>query len=222
MSRVLHIVVAVAAVIIVFSGCRSREPLELLTPEEHLEMGRPAEATGRSTAQARSPAPEQPVVVLETNLGAIHIVLDPERAPRTVENFLEYVRSGFYDGTIFHRVIPGFVAQAGGFNPELEPKETRDPIASEADNGLRNTRRSVAMARRDDVDSATSQFFINLDDNPFLDHDGPYQGYTVFGRVIDGMHVVNEIASRPTESRDGFEHLPENPVMIERARLSGN
>ena len=164
-----------------------------------------------------------PRVALETDLGRIVIELDAERAPRTVENFLRYVREGFYDGTVFHRVVPGFVIQGGGYTARLERKPTHPPIPNESDNGLSNRRGTVAMARARDPDSATSQFFINLADNTFLDHRPPVarpSGYTVFGRVVEGMDVVDAIARRPTGPAGPFPRdVPRPPVVIRAARL---
>ncbi len=171
-------------------------------------------------------AASEPRVALHTRLGTIVIELFPDKAPRTVENFLRYVREGFYDGTVFHRVIPGFVIQGGGLTRELRPKPTRPPIPNEAANGLSNQRGTVAMARTRQVDSATSQFFINLADNTFLDHrdDTPRGfGYAVFGRVVSGMEVVDAIASVPTGTVRGFRNVPLEPVVIDRVEvLSGN
>jgi peptidyl-prolyl cis-trans isomerase A (cyclophilin A) len=159
-----------------------------------------------------------PVVILETTKGAITIELYPDRAPVTVENFLAYVDSGFYNGTIFHRVIPKFMVQAGGLTPDMRQKETRAPIKNEADNGLRNSRGTVAMARSQDINSATSQFFINLADNSFLDHGVRDFGYAVFGRVTEGMDVVDRIAAVPTGAVGRFENVPLQPVLILKAR----
>ncbi len=169
-------------------------------------------------------AADNPRVALHTRMGSIVIELFPDKAPRTVENFLRYAREGFYDGTIFHRVIPGFVIQGGGLTRELRPKPTRPPVPNEAANGLSNRRGTVAMARARAVDSATSQFFINLADNTFLDHrDNTPRGfgYAVFGRVVSGMAVVDAIASVPTGTVRGFRNVPLEPVVIERAEVLG-
>jgi peptidyl-prolyl cis-trans isomerase B (cyclophilin B) len=156
-------------------------------------------------------------------MGAIIIELDPERAPATVKNFLQYVKDGHYDGTIFHRVIPKFMIQAGGFTPEFKEKPTRPPVRNEADNGLKNTTGTVAMARRSDPHSATAQFFINVSDNPFLDFRYPTQqgyGYCVFGRVVEGMDVVRRIAGVATGVGPGpHRDVPLQPVVIERATV---
>jgi cyclophilin family peptidyl-prolyl cis-trans isomerase len=160
------------------------------------------------------------VVLFSTSKGDIKIELDGENAPITVENILEYVRSGFYDGTIMHRVIPGFVIQGGGFTADMQKKETREPIKNEADNGLKNLRGTLSMARTQVIDSATSQFFINLVDNANLDHKGPQQfGYAVFGRVIDGMDVVDAIASTPTTTVGYYRDVPKEPIIITEATI---
>jgi len=164
---------------------------------------------------------EKPVVVLTTSKGKIRIELDAEKAPITVENFLGYVDQGFYDGTVFHRVIPGFMIQGGGFTPEMKQKETGKPIRNEAGNGLENARGTLAMARTNVVDSATAQFFVNLTDNDFLNHTGEDPrsfGYAVFGRVVDGMDVVDQIAAVPTATRGPHQNVPSEPVVIESAR----
>ena len=152
-------------------------------------------------------------VVIATNMGDMTIELYPEQAPITVENFLEYVESCFYDQTLFHRVVPGFVLQGGGITVEGQPKQTRAPITNEADNGLLNERGTLSMARRADVNSATSQFFINLVDNTVLDHGVRDFGYAVFARVIDGMDVADRIAQVRTRNE-----RPEEPVILLSAR----
>jgi cyclophilin family peptidyl-prolyl cis-trans isomerase len=150
-----------------------------------------------------------------TSLGNFVIELDPENAPVTVLNFLQYVQDDFYDGTIFHRVASDFVVQGGGLTPDLVERQTRPPIVNESDNGLLNVRGAVAMARGVDRDSATAQFFVNLLDNPELDAGPDLPGYAVFGRVIDGMDVVDQIAAVPTEQRDGLSDVPIEAVVIE-------
>jgi len=164
---------------------------------------------------------KHPQVLLETNYGNIIIELFPEKAPRTVENFLRYVNEGFYDGTIFHRVIRDFMIQGGGYTPDMQRKLTRAPIPNEADNGLHNRIGYVAMARTSDPHSATSQFFINVANNTFLDFrekHGRGWGYAVFGRVIKGMRVVNRIRQVPTGWKDGMKDVPVKPVIILKAR----
>lgn len=170
------------------------------------------------TEPAEDPEPGNPVVVFETTKGDIVLELDPARAPGTVANFLEYVEDGFYDGTIFHRVIPGFMIQGGGFNEAMEQKRTRDPIKNEADNGLRNRRGTIAMARTGVVDSATSQFFINVSDNAQLNHSQRDFGYAVFGEVTSGMDVVDAIVESPTVRRGMHRNVPRDPIVVTSAR----
>jgi peptidyl-prolyl cis-trans isomerase A (cyclophilin A) len=159
-----------------------------------------------------------PVVILNTSLGEIKIELDAEKAPVSVENFLGYVDDGFYDGTVFHRVIPGFMIQGGGMNADMGPKQTKASIKNEADNGLENTRGTLAMARTAAKDSATAQFFINLKDNDFLNHGTRDFGYAVFARVVDGMDVVDKIAAVPTSNKGMHQNVPAEPVLIVSAR----
>lgn len=159
------------------------------------------------------------MVVFETTLGDITLELHEEEAPGTVENFRRYVEDGFYAGTVFHRVIPGFVIQGGGLTDDLSRKETRAPIRNEADNGLKNLRGTLSMARTAERDSATSQFFVNLKDNAFLDHGDRDFGYAVFARVTGGMDVVDAIAAAPTGSKGGHEDVPLEPVAITAARI---
>jgi peptidyl-prolyl cis-trans isomerase A (cyclophilin A) len=174
---------------------------------------------GSDPARAQAPAAGgKPVVVLETSLGDIEVELDAGKAPVTVENFLGCVDAGFYDGTIFHRVIPDFMIQGGGFDSAMSQKPTRGPIKNEADNGLKNARGTLAMARLPDKDSATAQFFINLKDNEFLDHGSRDFGYAVFGRVTKGIDVVDKIAGVKTANRGGHQNVPSEPVTIKKAR----
>jgi len=168
-------------------------------------------------------ATENPVVVLSTTLGDIKIELYPDKAPVTVENFRGYVKSKFYDGTIFHRVIPNFMIQGGGFDAEMKQKKTEPPIKNEAGNGLKNTRGTISMARTSVVDSATSQFFINVKDNTALDHRDETPrgfGYAVFGSVIEGMDVVDKIVSVATVQRAGHRDVPNEPVVITSAKVA--
>jgi len=159
-------------------------------------------------------------VVLSTNHGDITIELDAEKAPKTVENFLSYVKSGHYDGTIFHRVIDGFMIQGGGFEPGMKQKESGEPIDNEAANGLTNEKYTVAMARTNDPHSATAQFFINVKDNSFLDYAGPDQwGYCVFGRVTAGTEVVDEIRKVKTSTKGFHGDVPVEDVIIEKAEI---
>ena len=158
-------------------------------------------------------------VLLTTNHGNITIELDAEKAPKTVENFLSYVKSGHYDGTIFHRVINGFMIQGGGFEPGMKQKPTDDPIDNEANNGLKNEKGTLAMARTNDPHSATAQFFINVNDNEFLNHTAPTPqgwGYTVFGRVVDGLDIVEKIRKVKTGSKGFHQDVPVDDVVIEK------
>ncbi|WP_230656570.1 peptidylprolyl isomerase [Psychrobacter sp. I-STPA10] len=163
---------------------------------------------------------DMPVVELDTNYGAIVIELNEEKAPKTVENFLDYVRSGHYDGTIFHRVINGFMIQGGGMDINMNQKPTNAPIKNEADNGLKNEVGTIAMARTQDPNSATSQFFINVNNNTSLNKGGvdPY-GYAVFGKVTDGMDVVNKIKGVPTGRYSMHADVPKEPVIINHAKI---
>ena len=162
------------------------------------------------------------MIRLHTNHGPIDVELDDQRAPTTAANFRQYVTDGFYDGTLFHRVIDGFMIQGGGMEPGMRQKPTREPIKNEADNGLTNTTGTLAMARTGDPDSATAQFFINVADNDFLNHSAPTAqgwGYCVFGRVTAGMDTVNTIAKVATTSRQGHQDVPADDVVIERAEI---
>jgi len=161
-------------------------------------------------------------VHMETTQGTITLELDRDKAPETVNNFVEYARSGFYDGTLFHRVIPGFMIQGGGFTPGMSQKETNATIKNEANNGLKNDTGTIAMARTNDPHSATAQFFINLKDNAFLNHTSPTPrgwGYTVFGKVIDGMDVVHEIEKVATGNRAGHQDVPQTDVVISKVTV---
>ncbi|WP_213876304.1 peptidylprolyl isomerase [Pseudomonas sp. dw_358] len=161
---------------------------------------------------------QHPHVQLDTSMGKIEIELDAVKAPISTANFLAYVDKGFYNNTIFHRVIPGFMVQGGGFTSSMTEKPTGAPIKNEADNGLLNTRGTLAMARTSDVNSATSQFFINQKDNSFLDHGGRDFGYAVFGKVVNGMDVVDNIANTPTTTMNGQQDVPSDPVFIKSAK----
>lgn len=167
-------------------------------------------------------AAPNPQVVLETSLGTITIELDQAKAPKTTANFIQYVTDGFYNGVIFHRVIPGFMVQGGGFTPDMKQKQTRSPVPNEADNGLANMRGTIAMARTSAPHSATAQFFINHKDNTFLNHRDKSMrgwGYCVFGRVISGMDVVDAIAGKPTHTVGMFQNVPVDPIVIKNATL---
>lgn len=173
---------------------------------------------GIATAEGK----KNPVVMMETNHGNIKIELFEKEAPISVKNFLDYAKSGFYTGTIFHRVIAGFMIQGGGFTADLDQKPTRAPIKNEADNGLGNLRGTIAMARTGVVDSATAQFFINVVSNDFLNQRNQSQqgyGYAVFGKVIEGMDVVDRIAATKTVTR-GFPDVPQTPVVIKFVKIA--
>ncbi|HXG08448.1 MAG TPA: peptidylprolyl isomerase [Gemmataceae bacterium] len=163
-------------------------------------------------------ADKNPVVIMETSMGTIKIELFADKAPITVKNFLDYVDAKFYDGTIFHRVIPDFMIQGGGFEPGLKEKKTRAPIKNESANGLSNTRGTIAMARTLEPDSATAQFFINVVDNQRLDGSAARPGYAVFGKVIDGMDVVDKIKAVRTGIRGGHRDVPVEDVIIKSVR----
>ncbi|MHB8919744.1 MAG: peptidylprolyl isomerase [Halothiobacillus sp.] len=181
--------------------------------------------TPTAYADKATPAPTIKPVSVEiiTTMGKITLALDPTKAPKSVENFLHYAQDGFYNGTIFHRVIPGFMIQGGGFTPNFEQKPTGMPIANEANNGLTNTRGTIAMARTSDPNSATSQFFINVADNTFLNYSSPTPqgaGYAVFGHVTSGMDVVDQIVKTPTGSAGPFpQDVPKKTVLIESIKV---
>ena len=163
---------------------------------------------------------KSPRVRLATSLGDVIVELDPQKAPKTVENFLQYVQDKHYVGTVFHRVIGNFMIQGGGFTPDMKQKATRSPIPHEARNGLRNDRGTIAMARTSNPNSATSQFFINVVDNAGLNAPSPDgYGYTVFGKVVAGMDVVDKIRAVPTGNRGPFQNVPQTPVTILKASL---
>jgi len=161
---------------------------------------------------------EKPMVIIRTTFGEIKLELDAEKAPKTVANFLHYARDGYYDGTIFHRVIDNFMIQGGGFDTDMQQKVSGEPIENEADNGLKNDFGTIAMARTTDPHSATAQFFINVKDNDFLNHSSKSMqgwGYTVFGKVTEGTEVLDKIRSVRTSSRKGHQDVPTEPVIIE-------
>jgi len=163
-----------------------------------------------------------PQVILHTNHGDILIALDAEKAPKTVENFITYVQDGFYEGTVFHRVINNFMIQGGGFDADMQQKTTRAPVQNEADNGLQNQRYTLAMARTNDPHSATAQFFINVSDNDFLNHTAPTPsgwGYAVFGKVVDGTAVVDKIKAVKTGNRGFHQDVPVEAIVIEKTTL---
>ena len=162
------------------------------------------------------------MVIIRTTFGEIKLELDAEKAPQTVDNFLQYARDGFYDGTIFHRVIDNFMIQGGGFDTGFTQKPTREPVENEADNGLKNDFGTIAMARTMEPHSATAQFFINVKDNDFLNHSGKNMqgwGYTVFGKVTEGSDVLDKIRAVPTTSRGGHQDVPTDDVIIESVEV---
>ena len=176
-----------------------------------------------AVAATAGAADKNPVVTMETSKGTIKIELDKEKAPISVNNFVAYVNDKFYDGTIFHRVIPTFMIQGGGFDEKMNQKPTKAPIKNEAGNGLKNTRGTIAMARTGVVDSATAQFFINVKDNDFLNHRDDSQqgyGYAVFGKVIEGMDVVDKIKDVKTGTKGGFQDVPVETVVIKSVTVT--
>jgi cyclophilin family peptidyl-prolyl cis-trans isomerase len=158
------------------------------------------------------------MIRFETNLGDFTIELFEEKAPLSVANFLKYIDDGHFDGTIFHRIVPGFVIQGGGFTENMTQKKTQPPVKNEADNGLKNLRGTLSMARTNDINSATSQFFVNLKDNDFLDHSRGNFGYAVFARVTDGMDVVDKIAAVKTGRKGGFDDVPVEPIVMKSVK----
>ncbi|HDY83245.1 MAG TPA: peptidyl-prolyl cis-trans isomerase [Halieaceae bacterium] len=162
------------------------------------------------------------MVIIRTTFGDIKLELDAEKAPKTVKNFLNYARDGYYDGTIFHRVIDSFMIQGGGFDTDMQQKPTSEPVENEADNGLKNDFGTVAMARTMEPHSATAQFFINVKDNDFLNHSGKNMqgwGYTVFAKVVEGTEVLDKIRIVPTGSQGGHQDVPTDPVIIESVEI---
>jgi peptidyl-prolyl cis-trans isomerase A (cyclophilin A) len=204
MERYLVLLIAVAALAVLFSGY----------------AGQQAPAAQNSSGKANyTMANTTETVVLETSMGNIEIELNREKAPKTVDNFISYVKSGFYNGTVFHRVIKGFMVQGGGFTPDAKEKDTLAPIKLESGNGLRNLKGTVAMARTSDLNSATSQFFINTVDNGFLDYSADNPGYAVFGNVTKGMDVVDKISSVSTSSRGPYSDWPVTDIIIKGAYI---
>lgn len=198
------------SVLIITTGCRSQKSIISNEKTEN----KPADKKQIQDTQSTKK------VELETTKGKVIIELDEERAPVTVANFVRYVEEGFYDGTIFHRVMNNFMIQGGGFTTDMQRKTTQPPIINEASSGLKNNRGTIAMARTDNPNSATSQFFINQVDNKPLNFvDGSNPGYTVFGKVIEGMDVVDAIANVKTTIRSGMRDVPVEPVVIKSAKL---
>jgi cyclophilin family peptidyl-prolyl cis-trans isomerase len=173
-------------------------------------------------AEEKPSNPNNPIVLISTSVGDMKVELYKDKAPKTVDNFLGYVNDKYYDGTIFHRVIPRFMIQGGGFTPDMKEKPTKAPVKNEAGNGLQNKLGTIAMARTPDVDSATAQFFINVKDNAFLDHrDDTLQGfgYCVFGKVIEGLKVAQQIEQVDTDTKGMYENVPVQPVIIKSIRV---
>jgi peptidyl-prolyl cis-trans isomerase A (cyclophilin A) len=173
------------------------------------------------TAQTPQTPAAEPRVKISTSMGDIVVELDPVKAPKTVQNFLQYVKDKHYDGTVFHRVIDGFMIQGGGYSPDMAQKPTREPIPLEASNGLKNETYTIAMARTGNPNSATSQFFINVKNNDALNAPSPDgYGYTVFGKVVSGKDVVDKIRAVPTGNKSGMQNVPLVPVLIQSASLA--
>ncbi len=205
MRRFYAYFISLLGAALIATGCNAREP-------------------GKQTVPTAPPAGQaaNPKVLIETNKGNIMVELFPGNAPVSTENFLQYVKSGFYDGTVFHRVIPGFMIQGGGMLPDMTEKARGTPIRNEANNELKNLRGTLAMARTGEPHSATSQFFINVADNYFLNHRGESVegwGYAVFGQVVSGMEVVDAIVAVPRGSRDMHQDVPLEPVIMKRVSL---
>ena len=177
-------------------------------------------SSGVEVASAADHPAKSPVVLVETSMGNVKIQLDPQKAPISAKNFLDYVKSGFFNGTIFHRVIPGFMVQGGGFTAEMKQKATKAPIKNEGGNGLKNDRGTIAMARTGNPDSATAQFFINVANNNSLNRPSPDGfGYAVFGKVTEGMNVVDKIVQVPTGYKMGMGDVPQTPVVIKSIKV---
>ena len=199
------------------------DPEEAAPPPEEATRPPEEESAEEAVEDLADVGSGYPVVEMRTSMGMIKLELYPDKAPKTVENFLTYVRDGFFDGTIFHRVVPGFVIQGGGFTPDMTKKETQPPIMNEADNGLRNDRYTICMARTNDPHSATSQFFINTENNDMLNYrskDVSGWGYAVFGKVTEGTDVIDAIEKVPTSRSVGFSDVPVDAVVIESARIA--
>lgn len=186
-----------------------------------------SKATTKTTPKMTTPAAPKtvprcvayPVAELKTNMGEIDVELNTEKAPLSVANFIQYVDNKFYDNKIFHRVIPGFMIQGGGFDKDLKEAKTKDPIKNEAKNGLTNDKYTISMARTNDPDSATAQFFINVHANTPLDYSSSNPGYAVFGKVIKGQDVVDKIAATPTKTSGMYENVPEKAIVIKSAKM---
>jgi cyclophilin family peptidyl-prolyl cis-trans isomerase len=209
-----YLFLCVLPVVIAVCGCTEKKAAQPASQKQE-QSAAATKGLERNTVDIK-----QTKVKLESSMGDIVIELNEKAAPVTVKNFLEYVKQGFYDGTIFHRVIPAFMIQGGGFTADMKQKQTRVPIVNEAANGLKNDRGTIAMARTSVPDSATCQFFINHKDNPSLNYiKGKSAGYAVFGKVVEGMDVVDAIASVKTTSKAGMDDVPVEPVVIKSARV---
>ncbi len=212
--------IAVCCSLAFLLGCGARDTEPQAKEQTTAAESEATEEPARVPTAGQSELPKPLRVKMTTSMGVIHIELNQEKAPVTVENFLTYVRSGFYNGTIFHRVIPNFMIQGGGFTADMQQKPTRGPIKNEGANGLKNLRGTIAMARLPQPDTATSQFFINHRDNAFLDYAGPgREGYAVFGKVVSGMDVVDKIAAVPTHQVGPYGDVPVTPVIIESVEI---
>ena len=213
-NKVLPVIMLITLVMLIW-GCEQKEPKKSEQKQtEQNQMDK--QGSEKKLGETRG---GNPMVIMSTSMGDIKIELYRDKAPITVENFLAYVNEKYYEGTIFHRVIPGFMIQGGGFTPEMQQKATKPPIKNEADNGLKNDTGTIAMARTSVVDSATSQFFINLTDNDFLNHGNRDFGYAVLGKVVEGMNVVNKIAGVKTGNQGMQRDVPLEPVVIESVRV---
>jgi len=228
--RITILAIAIASIIFI-SGCTGNAPSDISNSASlgdgssatailaNTSAGTPSNASGPSTGSTTSSTTGKEIAVFETSKGNIEIELHRADAPITVENFVTYVKSGFYDGTIFHRVIAGFMIQGGGFNEAGEEKMTRAPIKLESGNRLHNGIGTISMARTSAPDSATAQFFINTADNGFLDRSASSDGYAVFGKVVSGMDVVSKIESADTASHGAYDDWPVEKIVIKRAYM---
>ena len=210
-----QLLIAFVSFFMLLSGCNAQESAQTTKAASTSDSKMTETKTGAKMSA-------KPVVKFETTKGTITVELDAEKAPKTVENFIKYVEDGFYDGIIFHRVIPGFMIQTGGMLPDMSEKKNRGQIQNEANNGLKNDRGTLAMARTPNPHSASSQFFINLKDNDFLNFTSESQagwGYAVFGKVTDGMDVVDEIAKVKTGNHGGHGDVPLEPITITKASV---
>jgi len=213
-NKVLPVIMLITLVMLIW-GCEQKETKQSEQKQnEQKIVDQQGSENKKSDTQGGNP-----MVIMSTSMGDIKIELYRDKSPITVENFLTYVNDRFYDGSIFHRVIPGFMIQGGGFAPEMQQKATKLPIKNEASNGLNNDTGTIAMARTSVVDSATSQFFINLTDNDFLNHGNRDFGYAVFGKVVEGMDVVNKIAGVKTGNQGMNRDVPLEPVVVESIRV---